>query len=106
MRQCVRDDFSILLPAAEAIKVLGGKFKLSHIAAVPQEHPQPRLILNLSVNPKEGILSVNDTTERDVAPESMKFGHALPRILQAIWEADLDQGSVRVSKLDMKNAYH
>ena len=30
----------------------------------------------------------------------------LPRILQAVWEADPIQGPVRVSKLDVTDAYH
>ena len=36
----------------------------------------------------------------------MQFGRAFPRSLQAIWEADPKEGSVRVSKLDMTDAYH
>ena len=36
----------------------------------------------------------------------MQFGCAFPRILQAIWEKDLVQGPVRVSKLDVTDAYH
>ena len=48
--------------------------------------------------------SVNNTTDREVAPESMQFGRAFPFILQAIWEADLDEGPVRVSKLYVTDA--
>ena len=36
----------------------------------------------------------------------MKFGHAFPHILQEIWEADLVQGSVRLSSMDVTDAYH
>ena len=36
----------------------------------------------------------------------MQFGRAFPRILQAIWEADLAEGLVRVSNLDVTDAYH
>ena len=41
----------------------------------------------------------NDTTDREIAPESMQFGKAFPRILQAIWEADPAEGPVRLPNL-------
>ena len=34
------------------------------------------------------------------------MGGPSPRILQAFWEADLVQGLVRVSNLDITDAYH
>ena len=82
------------------------RLKLSRIAAVPQAHRRPRLILNLSAQPDSNTLSVNETTDREAAPESLQFGRAFPRILQAVWEAHLIQGPVRVSKLDDTDAYH
>ena len=36
----------------------------------------------------------------------MKFGHALPLIIQVIWEADLSKELMRVPKLDVTNVYH
>ena len=36
----------------------------------------------------------------------MQFGCAFPCIIQSIWQADPDKGSVRVPKLDMPDAYH
>ena len=50
--------------------------------------------------------SVNNTTDREIAPESMQFGRAFPCIFQEIWEADPVEGLVRVSKLDVTYAYH
>ena len=82
------------------------RLKLSRIAAVPQAHHRPRLILNLSAHPGSDTLSVNETTDREAAPESLQFGRAFPHILQAVWEADPVQGPVRVSKLDVTDAYH
>ena len=38
--------------------------------------------------------------------ESLQFGRAFPRILQAVWEADLVQGLVRVPNLDVTDTYH
>ena len=98
--------FSILLPAADAVRMFGAKLKLSCIAAVSQAHLRPRLILNLLVKQDEGTPSFNQTTEREVALESMLFGRASPCILQSIWEVDPVQGPIRVSKLDVIDAYH
>ena len=70
------------------MRLFGEKNKLSRIAAVTQEHQRPRLILNLLEQSDEGNPSVNDTTDMEVAPESMQFGRASPYILQVICEAD------------------
>ena len=64
------------------------KLKISCIAAVHQSQRHPRLILNLSAPSEKEDPSVNDTTYREIAPESMQFGRAFPRILQEIWETD------------------
>ena len=53
-----------------------------------------------------GTPSVNGTTDREVAPDSLRFGRYLPRILQQIWEADLVQVPFQVSKLDVTDVYH
>ena len=53
-----------------------------------------------------GTPSVNDTTDREIAPESMQFGHAFPCILQEIWEADPYQVPIRVSNLGVIDSYH
>ena len=88
------------------MRLFGEKLKLSRIAAVPQAYRHPRLILNLSAQLGSNTLSVNETTGREATPELLKFGRASPRILQAVWEADPVQGLVRVSKLDVTDAYH
>ena len=41
---------------------------------------------------------------REIAPESMQFGRAFLRIIQAIWEADPEEVLIRVSKLDVTGA--
>ena len=106
MQRGIKDGFSILLLATDAIRLFGEKLYLSRIAAVPRAHRCPRLILNLLAQQDSDIPSVNETTNRESAPESLQFGRAFPRILQAVWEADLVQGPVRVSKLDVTDAYH
>ena len=56
--------------------------------------------------PNSDTLSVNETTDRVAALELLQFGRAFPRILQAVCEADPVQGPVRVSTLDVTDAYH
>ena len=106
LRRRIKDGFSILLPAVDAMLLFEKSLKLSHIAAVPQAHYRPCLVLNLSAQPDSNTLSVNETIDREAASESLQFGRAFPRILQAIWEVDPIQGPVRVSKLDITDAYH
>ena len=106
MQRRIKDGFSILLPAADAIRLFGEKLKLSCIAAVPQARRRPRLIINLSEQPDSDTPSVNETIDREAAPELLQFFRAFPCILQAVWEADPVQGMVRVSKLDAIDAYH
>ena len=71
MRQRVRDGFSILLPATDAVRLFGENLKLLRITVVPQENRRPRLTINLLEQTDEGTSSVNNTTDREVAPESM-----------------------------------
>ena len=85
MQRRVQDGFSILFPAADTVRIFGGNLKISHIAAVPQAHHRLYLILNLSSESNKGTPSFNDTANREVALESMQFGRAFPRIIQAIW---------------------
>ena len=106
MQSRVQDGFSILLPMADALSMFRDNLNISCITEFPQAHFQPRLILNLLAKPNYGTPSVNDTTDREVALELMKFGQAFPCILQAIWEADPDEVPVRVSKMDITDAYH
>ena len=106
MQRMIKDGFSILLPVAYGIRLFGEKLKLSLIAAMPRAHHRPRLILNLLEQPDSDTPSVNDTTDREAAPESLKFGMASPRILQVVWEVDPIQGPVRLSKLGVTDAYH
>ena len=65
----IKDGFSILLTAVDAFQLFGEKMNISRIVVVPQEHRRPRLIFNLSENPDLGMLSVNNTTAREVSME-------------------------------------
>ena len=106
MQRRIKDGFSIFLMAADTIRLFGEKLKLFRVAAVPQAHRRPHLILNLSAQPNSDMPSFNDTTDREAALESLQFGWAFPCILQALWEADPVQGPVPVSKLDITDTYH
>ena len=65
MQWRVQDGFSILLPAEDVLRVFVEKIKLSSIAAVPQAHRRPRLILDLSAQPDKVTPSVNGTIDRE-----------------------------------------
>ena len=81
MQHRVQDGFSILLPVAYMVRLFGDNPKLSRIMTVPPEHLRPCLILNMSSQPDEGTSSVNGTTDREFAPESIQFGRNFSRIL-------------------------
>ena len=106
LRRRIKDGFSILLPVADAMQLFGRRLNLSRIVAVPQSHRRPCLVLNLSMQPYSDTIGVNETTNREAAPDLLQFGWAFSRILQAVWEADPVQGLFRVSKLYVTDAYH
>ena len=106
MQRRIKDSFSILLPAADAIRLFGERLNLSRITAVPQAHCRPCLTLNLSANSDSYTPIVNKTTDREAAPESMQSGRVFSRILQVVWEADPVQGLVQVLERDVTDAYH
>ena len=80
----IKDGLIILLPVVDAVRLFGEKLNLSCIAEEPKAHLCPRLTLNLSKKRDVGTPSVNNTTTRDAAPESLQFGRAFSRILQAV----------------------
>ena len=96
LRLRIKDGFSILLLAADAMRLFGERLKLFRIVAVPQAHCRLCLILNLLAQLDLDTLRVNETINWEPAPESLKFVRAFPSILQAVWEADPIQGPVRV----------
>ena len=106
MQQRVQDGFRILLPAADAVRLFGDNMKLYCIAAVSQDNHSPRLITNLLAQPNEGTPIVNNTKYMEVAPESMLFGLAFPRIILSIWEVDPYKGLVQVLNMEVIDAYH
>ena len=59
------------MPAVDAVRLFGEDLKLSQIVVVSQEYRRPRLILNLSAQPDKGTPIVNETTVKEIAPESI-----------------------------------
>ena len=106
MQRQVQDIFSILLSTDDNAQVFGEKLKISCILEVHRDQRCPCLILNLSSEPDKETPSVNDTTDSEISPESMQFNIAFPHILREIWDADPEEGPVRVSKLDVTDTYH
>ena len=81
MQRRIKNGFSILLLATDAIGIFRENLKLSRIAAMPQAHRRACLILNPSAQPDLDTPIVNETTNREAAPESLQFGRACPLIL-------------------------
>ena len=71
MQRQVQDGFSILLSTEYDVRLFREKLKFSCIAAIPQAHCRPCLILNLSDQPNKETPSFNSTTDRDIVSESM-----------------------------------
>ena len=78
MQRRIKYGFIILLIAEDMIRLFGEKLKPPRIAAVPQAHRRLQLILNLSDQPDPSTPSVNESTNREAAPESLQFGRAFP----------------------------
>ena len=85
MAQKVRDGFRIPLPADDSVQAFKETMNLLRISAVPQEHFQSSLILNLSVNTNIGTTSVNNTIDKEVSTVYMQFGCALTLSPLEIW---------------------
>ena len=106
IKQRVHYGFKILLPAADMAKIFSENLNISRITKVPKVQHQLHLTINLLKEKDKGTPSANNTIDREVSPELMQFGKAFPSILKAIWEADPAKGLVRVSELDLIDAYH
>ena len=74
--------------------------RLSPIGVVPQRECRPRTIVDYT------FFGVNDETIPLTAPESMQFGKALHRIIQAIVRADPRHGPVHIFKVDMADGFY
>ena len=81
MHQRVQYGFIILLPAADLVRTLRDKLKLSRIAMVPQAHHQQGFIINLLENLVGIRLVLTNTTNRKFTSELKQFGKYSPCIV-------------------------
>ena len=102
--QFVRDEFAdmvnvghwLILPY-EAVKNLP-TLKLSPTGVVPQKERRDRIIVDYTFS------GVNQATT-SLAPDSLQFGHALPRYLARLHRSDTRHGPVYMSKTDVADAF-
>ena len=80
----------------EAVKNLP-TLKLSQTGVVPQKEHRDRIIVEYTFS------GVNQATT-SLAPDSLKFGHALPRYLERLHRSDTRHGPVYMSKTDVADA--
>ena len=84
--------------------------KISPIAAIPHKTRQFRMILNLAYNlviNKQKLKSVNDTTDKTLAPQHSMYelGNVIPRIIWAMARAPDTGVPILFSKIDLKDGY-
>ena len=72
--------------------------RLSPTGVVPQRNRRDRTIVDYTFS------GVNDHTV-SVAPDSLQFGHAFPRLLTHLHRADTRHGPVYLSKTDIADAF-
>lgn len=94
----VRKGFWFLLPARLILHLL--ELRLSPLGCVPQHERRPRIIVDYTYS------GVNQETEDDKPDEAMKFGHALPRVLACIANANPNLGPVKAAKYDLSDAFY
>ena len=98
--------FIIIILVDVALLVFDDRIHISCFASMDQANRKPRLICNSSAAPDDVTPTVNVSTNKSTAPNSMQFGAYLPRFLQNIWEADPSDGLMWISKWDISDAFH
>ena len=98
--------FIIIIPVDVALLVFGDRIHISRLASVDQDKRNPCLIYNSLAVPDDITPTVNASTDKSTAPNTMQFGACLPRFLKKIWEADSYDGPVWLSKWEIYDAFH
>ena len=88
------------------LSVFGECIQISRLASVDQPNINPRLIYNSLAALDDVTPAVNASTNKCTAPDAMQFGACLSWFLQKIWEADLSDGPVWISKWGISDAFH
>lgn len=85
--------------------------KISPIAAIPHKSRQYRMILNLAyklrLQNKQNLPSVNDTTNKNLAPQHSMYelGNVIPRFIWSMAAAPDNGVPLLFSKIDLKDGY-
>jgi hypothetical protein len=103
-REFLREEFAdmmeagqwLVLPYAAVQHLIG--LRLSPTGVVPQANRRGRTIVDYLFS------FVNQETKR-LAPDSLQFGWALPRILQRLQRADTRRGPIYLAKIDVADAF-
>ena len=109
----VKDGFAELIYLDEIEHLLGSPewehLKISPIAMVPHKSRKYRAILDLSFSLKVfgmEIPSVNENTTFTAPQHSMQeLGNVLPRLIESVARAPVEDGNILFSKLDIKDGY-
>ena len=83
-----------MLPLQDAVGLNG--LRLSPVGFVPQRN---RIVIDYTWS------GVNESTQR-LSPDSMQFGHALQRILQCMYNADLRHWPIYMMKVDIADGFY
>ena len=98
--------FSIILLVNVALLVFGDHICISCLASVNQANRNTCLICNSYTAPDDVTPTVNMSTDKSTAPNTMQFGACRPQLLQEIWEADPSDSLAWLSKWDISYALH
>ena len=94
----IKKNYFIVLPYAAVRNY--DDLKLSHAGVIPQPDRRPRTIIDYRAS------GVNGQTVPLAPPDAMQFGHALNRLLHAIFTADPAHGPVYALKHDVSDGYY
>ena len=98
MANMIRNGYWIVLPYHQVQHL--PNLLISPMGAVPQREHHPRIIVDYSFS------IVNQEADRGAPSEAMQFGRALNRVLHRIATADLAEGPVYLSKLDLSDCFY
>ena len=106
LQERVQRSFSIILSVDDALIYFGTRLCNSRLASVDQTNRKPRLVYNFSAVPDSTIPSINAYTDSSTNPYIIQFGACLPNLLHQIWEINLIDGPLYLSKWEIYDAFH
>ena len=82
----------------KATALFGTSLRISRLDSVDQIKCKMRLIFNSSEESYNATPSVKSSTDKGTPPKAMQFGACLARLLQKVWDSDLADGPIWISK--------